>query len=700
MGTITKAKAAPRTDTLPDAPAAASPRIRAGWYAAILAVAALLTYANSVSGPFILDDQSTIVENRQIREWWRLSEVLSPEADTAIAGRPIVNLSLAINYALGGLDVRGYHLANILIHILCGLAAFGVLRRTLELPRVRDSVGTDGTALAFAAALLWVVHPLNSEVVDYLTERTESLMALCYLLTVYASIRAIADQRPPVRRRRRETAHPYTPQAARWRAIAIVACAAGMACKESMVTAPLIVVLFDRIFVFDSFGEALRARRGVYAGLAATWIVLGALMWPGPRASVGGFSTGISPWTYLLNQTTIIAHYLRLAVWPRSLVVFYGWPRPLTVAMVLPHALLVVGLAAATVTALWRAPMVGFLGAWFFVTLAPTSSIVPIATEVGAERRMYLPLLALTTLAVVAACAAWRAIGLRGRSPRAVFAGAIAGGVVLAGVAAALSIATVLRNREYASPVSLARTSLERRPSAVTHHYFGEQLVLAGKHEEGMSHLREAVLAGDSRARYLLGVELFNAGRLNEAKEQLYAFVATSRLPYRLIPHWLEPPPSEVMTARLALARAALMQSDWPRAAEQARLIVAAAPAKAEGHLFLADALFGQQRFGEAAVEYRQYLKTHPDDAHALANLGITAIVDGKLDEAIGLFRRVVALEPRSANAHRLLGMALFDRGDFAAASAEAREGLSLTPNNPALRDLLAQAEGGGKNRR
>src|SRR5439155_17807273 len=155
-------------------------------------MAGILAYTNSISGPFILDDQSTIADNRQIREWWRPSSVLAPEADTAIAGRPVVNLSLAMNYAIGGLDVRGYHVVNIAVHLVCGLLAFGVLRRTFDRPRLRDRFGSSGVDIAFAAALLWVVHPLTSEVVDYLTERTESLMALFYLLTMYASIRAIA----------------------------------------------------------------------------------------------------------------------------------------------------------------------------------------------------------------------------------------------------------------------------------------------------------------------------------------------------------------------------------------------------------------------------------------------------------------------------------------------------------------------------
>ena len=130
-------------------------------------------------------------------------------------------------------------------------------------------------------------------------------------MTLYAAVRAVGSRR-----------------SAAWQALAVLSCGLGMACKESMVSAPLIVALYDRVYVFEK--QRSRARRRIYIGLAATWLVLAALNWSGPRAAVGGLSTGVSAWTYLLNQTVMIARYLRLAIWPRSLVVFYGWPLPLT----------------------------------------------------------------------------------------------------------------------------------------------------------------------------------------------------------------------------------------------------------------------------------------------------------------------------------------------------------------------------------
>ena len=95
----------------------------------------------------------------------RILQVLRAPHETPTAGRPAVNVSFALNYALGGREVTGYHVANITIHLLCGLAVFGIARRAQ--PDVNA---------AFAIALVWTVHPLNSEAVNYVTQRSETLI--------------------------------------------------------------------------------------------------------------------------------------------------------------------------------------------------------------------------------------------------------------------------------------------------------------------------------------------------------------------------------------------------------------------------------------------------------------------------------------------------------------------------------------------
>jgi hypothetical protein len=347
MNQMGKRRGAVRNHILTSAPrqlpvSATSLRIRAG----LILLAGALTYWNSLSGPFIFDDQHSVVENRQIRQLWPLTSVLFPERESPVAGRPLVNVSFAINYAIGGLEVRGYHMWNVATHLLCAWLLFGVVRRTLGLPSLQARFGSWSADLAFATALIWVLHPLNTEAVDYLTQRTESMMALFYLLTMYASIRAL-----------------HSPRATLWQATAVLSCALGMACKESMVTAPLMVLLYDRVFVFDSLKRAFQDRWRLYAALAVMWLELAALMWSGPRVHSAGFSTAVRPWTYLLNQTEMIVQYLRLAIWPKGLVLNYGSPRPLALVDVVPYALVSAVLLLLTVMALVLRPKLGFLGA-------------------------------------------------------------------------------------------------------------------------------------------------------------------------------------------------------------------------------------------------------------------------------------------------------------------------------------------------
>ena len=582
-----------------------------GWRAAVIALAVVLIYANSLRAPFVIDDQAAIVQNEQIRDLSRPSAVLLPDSESPVAGRPLVNLSFALNYAAGGLDVRGYHVVNIALHLVCALLAFGFIRRTLELPPVRRRFGAGSIDLAFAAALLWAVHPLNSEVVDYLTQRSESLMALMYLSTLYAANRAVTE-----------------PRSRTWPTLAVAGCALGMLCKESMATAPVMVALYDRVFAFDSWRDAVRNRWRLYAGLGATWVILAVIVLNGARSGVAGLSSGVSPWTYLLNQTIVITHYLRLSIWPSGLVVFYGWPAPLTLGDVVPHAVLILALMAATIAAFARAPAFGFLGAWFFLTLAPASSVVPVATEVGAERRMYLPLLALVMLIVAGGHAVWKR---RPEARRLAFVPVIA----LVGVAGVLAAATVVRNREYRSQLTLAQTVVDRRPTAVAYHILGETLMLDGRDAEAIGPLTEAVARGNSRAGYPLGIALVNQQKLSEGVQRLDTFVRTSALPYRLVPGWLQPPRSEVVSARVLMARVFAAERQWNQAAEQAELALKAMPSHPEAQRLLTGALI---------------------------NLGLERVVAGDLDEAVNAFRRALTIDPANETASKLLALAIDDQ--------------------------------------
>ncbi len=540
--------------------------------ALVLAAVALAVYWNGLHSPFIWDDDTAIANNASIHD---IAGSLNPPLETPVSGRPVVNLSLAMNYAMGGLDPFGYHLFNLLVHIACALLLFGIVRRTLERQlNVRDEPRI--TVLALAPALLWIAHPLLSETVDYTTQRTESLMGFFFLLTLYWSIR-------------------------RLNGLAIAACVIGMATKESMVVAPITVVLYDVVFDFDSIGEAWSTRKRLYLGLAATWVELGLIIWHWPRSTVGGAAIG--PFTYALNQAQMIARYLWLTIWPRSLVVDYGLPRSLRVSDVVPQGVLVLGLLTATVVALVRRTAAGFLGAMFFLTLAPTSSLIPIVSEVGAERRMYLPLAALSVLVVLAA------VRLERRAP------AKAAVALLAVVVAALGARTVIRNRDYESPVTLWQSSVGRWPQGRSRFALANALLEAQRTDEAAAQLRLAI-ADYPDARAGLGTVLLMQGHLDEGIQTLEAFVeAGPSLPNRV--------PARVLLAQAhrAVAERELTRKNAAAAAEEARKSIAIEANNADAHNILGAALASQGNLAAAIPEFQEALRLNPKHEMALRNL-------------------------------------------------------------------------------
>ena len=145
----------------------------------LIIAAGIWAYHNSLQGPFIFDDHSSVEDNLTIRHLWPIGDALSPPAKSFVGGRPMVNFSLALNYAWGGLAVWGYHAFNLAVHVLAGLTLYGIVRRTLLRPGLRERFGgASGGWVALAVAVLWTVHPLQTEAVTYISQRCESLMGL------------------------------------------------------------------------------------------------------------------------------------------------------------------------------------------------------------------------------------------------------------------------------------------------------------------------------------------------------------------------------------------------------------------------------------------------------------------------------------------------------------------------------------------
>ena len=568
--------------------------------AALLVLATLAAYSNSLHCSLLYDDNFDIIANKSIRHLWPIWDVfvVQDAGGGGLHGRPVVNLSLAINYAIGGLDPFGYHLTNLVVHLLAGLCLFGIVRRTLLLPGLTERFAAAATPLALAVALIWTLHPLQTESVTYLIQRFESMMGLFYLLTLYAAIRCATSLHPR-----------------RWAIAAVLASLLAMGCKEVAVSIPLVILLYDRAFLAGSFRAAWSRRRAMYFGLAATWAAFALLfMFSYSRGKWAGYALPVSWIEYARTQFSVILHYLRLSFWPRPLILDYSWPVARTLAEILPAAVVIGGLVAATIWALVRWPKWGLLGAWFFLILAPTSTVMPLA-DLAVEHRMYLPLAAVAAAVVIGGWMAGQWLVARGTIRASSLPALAATPVIFAAVA--LGTLTFHRNMDYQNGLSIWGDTVAKSPhSSRAHNNFGTVLADSGRLEEAMPHFQIAFELKPDFAEpyYNLGFALAHRGRVDEAIAQY----------------------------RQALA----IRPDY---------------ADASNNLGLALAATG--RTDEALACYEQALKLSPNVPNLHNNMGSVLVNCGKADEALLHFRTAVELNPDYAAARKNLDAAIGRQG-------------------------------------
>ncbi|HEX4054589.1 MAG TPA: tetratricopeptide repeat protein [Tepidisphaeraceae bacterium] len=473
------------------------------WRGAPLVLALLCgiaAYANSLHGPFIFDDIDAILNNPQINRTLpdRTLPDLGRAIPTTLSGRPMLQLSFEADYAMAGLHVEIYHATNLLIHLAAGALLFGIVRRNLARREFwADRFGSSAHWLAGAVTAIWLVHPLNTSAVTYTVQRAESLAAIFYLAVIYCLIRDAEREKIG------------------WKLAAIAACGLGMATKETMATAPIVALLYDRTFISGSFLAALRKRAFLYAGLAATWAILIALIAGGGRSASVGFGRNISAMDYARTQLGVIAHYLLLMIWPRGLALdYYGWPIARHWSQIGIGGVVVAVLIVFFIVMFWLKPWLGFLGAWFFVILGPSSSFVPIVTEIAAEQRMYLPLIAPIALLVIGAWSllTWKPVG-RLILPVAPWA--------LLSLLAALTIRTLIRNHQYRYPEKIWAGNVTERPLDPRARFnLGYSLEQSGDHAAAAVQYAKALeLAPDYySAADALGRALVESGDLRAAE--------------------------------------------------------------------------------------------------------------------------------------------------------------------------------------
>ncbi|MCC6544400.1 MAG: tetratricopeptide repeat protein [Nitrospirae bacterium] len=604
----------------------------------LVTIIAILVNSGTFSSPFVFDDIPHIVfEGGRIRD---LSNFLDLSGT-----RYVGELSIALNYYFGGLNVFGYHLVNVSIHIINGLLVWCLVTLIFRTPAMM--AGASGREqlngfIALAASLIFITHPVQTQAVTYIIQRFASLATLFYFLSLVLFLKwRLASGK-------------------RFRIIiyllSISSAILAMKTKEISFTLPFMILLFEFTFFKDR-------RRHLYVFvpylLTLAVIPLTLMDFHIPVSNIAGSLEGaaqntlnISRGDYLLTQFRVIVTYIRLLVLPVNQNLDYDYPvyhSLSTPAVFLSFLFLLAILCLAVYLFVYSRRngnvyllLTSFGILWFFITLSVESSIIPIK-DVIFEHRLYLPgagFAMSSGSALLYGIEYWRErSGIR-------VSQMLAASIVIAVVVIPLSLLTFKRNLVWGNEVALWTDVVRKSPKK-------------------------------ARGYDNLGAAYYKEGRIDEAINEY-----KTALMFK----------PDLVEAIYDLAVAYRKKGLYNEAIEQFKTFLRLRPESAPVHHLLGSVYSGQGRADEAIEEYRNALRLNPKLTEAHYDLGVAYYKKGLSNEAIEEFKTVLNLDADFAKAHNSLGFIFANMGKIDEAIGEFRAALRLNPDFSEARNNLVLA--------
>ncbi len=603
-----------------------------------------MAYANTLKASFHLDDWPSIVENRYVHlKELSLSNLMAAAAKGPNSNRPVANLSFALNYYFGGLNAIGYHLVNQLIHTLTGIILYFLLVTTLDLGPLRGKY-EKREWLALTVALLWAVHPVQTQSVTYIVQRMNGMAGMFFLLSLYLYVRG----------RRGGTTRVKVWFYSGSGAAGLLA----LGSKEIAAVLPLMLALYEFYFFQGLDLREVRRRWFWVVGIMGMLLII-VLVFLGPNF-IRGVLAGYQDWDFtlgerLLTQLRVVMYYLSLLLFPLPSRLNVDYDFAISHSFFNPVSTLfsflgILGLVGLGVYLARRRPLASFGIFWFLGNLVVESSVIPL--DMAFEHRLYLPLLGFLLFLV----------GIGGVRRKALIYGAFP--VILI-----FSIWTIQRNIVWKDELTLWSDCLNKSPNkARPHRNLGFAYLNEGMFDEAIKKFRQALQIRPDHAKTHknLGIAYFNKGMDDEA-------IREYRQALRINPNFAD-------TYR-DLGDIYLNKGMFAEAIREYRQALWIDPDYTEVHNNLGLAFYNKGMFAEAIREFQQATRLSPDLAEAFYNLGNAYAKKGMYDEAIREYQQALRLRPDLAAAHMNLGIAYAKKGMDDEAIREYQQATWLGPD-------------------
>lgn len=597
-----------------------------------------IAYINSFEVPFYFDDADNIKHPDL-----RIEAISMESVSTAIAGgtiptRPISNFSFGLNYYLGEYRVQGYHLVNLLIHVLTAFLLFCLVNEMVRLDE-KSIYAKNRVLISFSTALLWLLHPTATQSVTYIVQRMNSLAAMfyvmCILLYVYGRIQHKTDG---VRPERSSIWLFYI--------LSLLSGLLAIGSKETAATLPVTVFMVEWFFIqklsFKWF------RKGILIFFiplsfifSLAWIYTGGRIIERTLQGFGGRDFSLEE--RLFTELRVVIHYISLFLYPHPGRLTFDYDFPLSTSLLSPlstlyAALLLTAFLIAAIFLTQKQRLLSFCIFWFFITLSIESTIVPL--EIIYEHRLYLPLMMLI-LAVVL-----------------ILYGAIRNASVVLCIIFGISLVfmqwTIERNDVWRTPLLFWQDAVRKTPrNERVHANLGGVYFNLKEYDKAILHYTTSITLNPGRPNAYSGLGAVWAKLDDEEKAEYYFSKALSAQ-------------SSYTPALLSIGRLMFRQGRYLSVIGYMKTLVnhnMDIGFVVEAYRMLGSSYLKKGLLGEAREAFEKALELSGDDFGALNGLAQVLALSGDLQGAIGICNKSLGINGDQPDVSYNLAVALLRSG-------------------------------------